>query len=418
MWCTVIVTMVCSMVIGLGAATASATVMPTAAAASCHPYPDVDAGDQHCQNIAWLKAQGITKPADGNYHPAAPVSRGAMAAFLYRFTHDGAAQPTCTSRPFPDVRVDSSFCGYIAWAKSAHVAYGYHDGTYRSGNAVTRGAMVAYLSRIAGIGDAATSCHARIFLDVSAKTQFCSVISWAVTYGVTFGIGSGASFGPALPVTRGAMASFLHRIALLQSSTVTTTYQVTTKDTTIAQLPGKTVDDPTLAIGVTTVDQGHPGTLRTGYRQKYVDGVASGAREQIYQITVTQPTATITRVGTKDACLPSAKACVDLTHNLTWLQSNGTIIYGPVPMLSGRPGYRTPSGNFTVYWKDKDHYSSVYDNAPMPNSVFFVGGVAFHAGSLSVLSHGCIHLSYTSSEVYWDNLTYGDTVSVFGYAPY
>ena len=417
-WCAVIVAVVSAMVVGLGAGAASASTVAPAAAASCAPYPDVDASNPHCQNIAWLKTQEITKPADNLYRPESPVNRGAMAAFLFRLTHRGAAQPGCTSRPFPDVSVNSAFCGYIAWAKSAHIAYGYADGTYRPATAVTRGAMVAYLSRIANVGDSAKSCNASIFLDVSAKNQFCAVINWAVTYGVTFGIGGGAWFGPAQPVTRQSMASFLHRIAILKSSPVTTTYRVTTKDTTLAQPAGKKVYDATLAFGVTKVDEGHSGTLRTGYRQKYVDGVASGSREQIYRVTVTKPVATVTRVGTKDACLPTAKACVDLTHNLTWLQSGGKVIYGPVPMLSGRPGFRTPSGNFTVYWKDKNHYSTIYDNAPMPNSVFFVGGVAFHAGSLSVLSHGCIHLSYTASEVYWDNLSYGDTVSVFGYAPY
>lgn len=117
-------------------------------------------------------------------------------------------------------------------------------------------------------------------------------------------------------------------------------------------------------------------------------------------------------------CPAIARACVDLSNSTTWLQSDGKIIYGPVPMSSGRPGYRTPSGTFQVYWKDKDHYSSLFDDAPMPNSVFFVGGVAFHEGDTSVESHGCIHLSWDASQTYWDDLQDGDTVYVFGYAPY
>jgi hypothetical protein len=117
-------------------------------------------------------------------------------------------------------------------------------------------------------------------------------------------------------------------------------------------------------------------------------------------------------------CSPSARACVDLTHNLAWIQQSGKIIYGPVPMLSGRPGYRTPSGMFSVYWKDIDHKSSIFDDAPMPYSIFFNGGVAFHEGSLYVLSHGCIHLSHSAATYYWNALDYGDTVHVFGYGPY
>lgn len=44
----------------------------------------------------------------------------------------------------------------------------------------------------------------------------------------------------------------------------------------------------------------------------------------------------------------------------------------------GRDGYETRTGPFTVYWRDLDHYSDVYDNAPMPYSQFFSDGQAFH----------------------------------------
>jgi hypothetical protein len=152
------------------------------------------------------------------------------------------------------------------------------------------------------------------------------------------------------------------------------------------------------------------------------DATRDGASAPI-TVTVTDPDQTGSggsggSSGGSNPCPAVAKACVDLTNSTTWLQSGGTITYGPVPMVSGRPGYRTPAGTFQVYWKDKDHHSSLYDNAPMPNSVFFVGGVAFHEGSLSVLSHGCVHLSWDASQTYWDNLHDGDTVYVFGYAPY
>lgn len=119
-----------------------------------------------------------------------------------------------------------------------------------------------------------------------------------------------------------------------------------------------------------------------------------------------------------NGCNGSARACVDLTNNLAWLQENGRIIYGPVPMLSGRPGYRTTAGFFSVYWKDIDHESSIFDSAPMPYAIFFNGGEAFHEGSLSVRSHGCIHLSDAAARYFWDALDYGDSVDVFGYAPY
>lgn len=65
---------------------------------------------------------------------------------------------------------------------------------------------------------------------------------------------------------------------------------------------------------------------------------------------------------------------------------------------TARSGYKTPTGDFKPYLLKKMHYSKKYDNAPMPNSIFFHGGYAIHA-TYDVknlgrpASHGCIRLS-------------------------
>ena len=117
-------------------------------------------------------------------------------------------------------------------------------------------------------------------------------------------------------------------------------------------------------------------------------------------------------------CPATAAACIDLTNNLTWIQSNGQVTYGPVKMIAGKAGGRTPTGTFHVYLKEKMHYSKAFNNAPMPFSVFFVGGVAFHEGSLSVPSAGCIHLAHSSAVQFYEMLGNGDTVFVYGAAQY
>jgi hypothetical protein len=187
----------------------------SAAAAKCRPYPDVNGLNSACANITWLKGKAITKPADGYYHPRSSVTRGAMAAFLFRLANPGKSQPVCTRRPFPDVPVSSTFCGYIAWVAGHHIAFGYSDGTYRPANAVTRGAMAAYLFRIAGPGHGAKACTSMPFDDVRISDTFCGVITWAKRAGVTYGVGDGSDYGTTQLVTRQAMASFLHRIASL-----------------------------------------------------------------------------------------------------------------------------------------------------------------------------------------------------------
>jgi len=111
-------------------------------------------------------------------------------------------------------------------------------------------------------------------------------------------------------------------------------------------------------------------------------------------------------------CAGTADACIDLSANRTWLLSDGEVTFGPAPITHGRPGWETPPGTFNVGWKDIDHLSSEFDNAPMPYSVFFNGGIAFHEGSLTDLSHGCIHLSNSAARTYYEALQVGDVVQV------
>ena len=111
-------------------------------------------------------------------------------------------------------------------------------------------------------------------------------------------------------------------------------------------------------------------------------------------------------------CSSNARACLKLSTNQSWLIRDGVVEYGPVPITHGRPGWRTPPGTFHVTFKNKNHRSSIFDNAPMPYSVFFNGGIAFHQGSLRVQSHGCIHLSTAAAKMYFASLNRGDVVQV------
>jgi hypothetical protein len=69
------------------------------------------------------------------------------------------------------------------------------------------------------------------------------------------------------------------------------------------------------------------------------------------------------------------------------------------PVSTGRAGYSTPSGSFTPFRMEEEHYSKEWDDAPMPHSIFFTAkGHAIH-GSLetkrlgSPASHGCVRLA-------------------------
>lgn len=110
-------------------------------------------------------------------------------------------------------------------------------------------------------------------------------------------------------------------------------------------------------------------------------------------------------------------ACVDLTRQLTWVQKGKKVLWGPVPMRSGRAGYRTRTGWFKIYWKHKNHWSTLY-NTPMPYSQFFSGGEAFHAIYGSVYdpngSYGCVNLRLADARSLWNVTKTGDHVYVWG----
>lgn len=110
-------------------------------------------------------------------------------------------------------------------------------------------------------------------------------------------------------------------------------------------------------------------------------------------------------------CSAAARACVDLSAREAWLVRDGKVVYGPVSIMPGRVGWRTPQGTFHVLFKDANYFSHEFQ-APMPDSVFFASGIAFHVGSLSVHSHGCVHLSSTSASKFFHTLQVGDEVQV------
>ena len=118
-------------------------------------------------------------------------------------------------------------------------------------------------------------------------------------------------------------------------------------------------------------------------------------------------------------CSVTAKACVDLDSQRSWLIKDGKIMTGPVPIASGGNGQETPIGHsLRVYRKDAEHKSeeSRLPNgqpAPMPWSTFFAdGGIAFHSGNPERSSAGCVHLSDGDAKAWFDYLQMGDQVQV------
>ncbi len=66
-------------------------------------------------------------------------------------------------------------------------------------------------------------------------------------------------------------------------------------------------------------------------------------------------------------------------QQVTFYDADGWILRAPVS--TGTTGRETPAGVFAVVEKDKDHHSSLYDDAWMPNMLRITwNGVALHGG--------------------------------------
>lgn len=125
--------------------------------------------------------------------------------------------------------------------------------------------------------------------------------------------------------------------------------------------------------------------------------------------TLAEENAALKREGVP--CDATAVACVSLSKQEAWLLRDGKVVYGPVKVATGRASLPTPAGNFKVYYKVVDGWSTTY-NAPMPYSVFFYKGDAFHEDPVTVRSHGCVHLSLKNAEYFYKFLHIGDKVEV------
>jgi len=99
---------------------------------------------------------------------------------------------------------------------------------------------------------------------------------------------------------------------------------------------------------------------------------------------------------TIDKSAQQMSVAVDGVRRYTW------------PVSTGRSGYDTPSGTFTPFRMEEDHYSKEWDDAPMPHSIFFTKiGHAIH-GSYetkrlgSPASHGCVRLAPPNAAILFD----------------
>ncbi|HUC51963.1 MAG TPA: L,D-transpeptidase [Xanthobacteraceae bacterium] len=101
------------------------------------------------------------------------------------------------------------------------------------------------------------------------------------------------------------------------------------------------------------------------------------------------------------------------SQQVTFYDADGWILRAPVS--TGTTGRETPAGVFAVVEKNKDHHSSLYDDAWMPNMLRITwNGIALHGGPLPgyAASHGCVRMPYDFAAKVFDKTPMGMRVII------
>ena len=127
----------------------------------------------------------------------------------------------------------------------------------------------------------------------------------------------------------------------------------------------------------------------------------------------TRPAPTLEAVAPREAGEPIMAIVSIKSQRVTFYDSEGWIYRAPVS--TGTTGRETPAGVFALLEKDKDHHSSMYDDAWMPNMQRITwNGIALHGGPLPgyAASHGCVRMPYDFAEKLFDKTRIGMRVII------
>jgi hypothetical protein len=123
--------------------------------------------------------------------------------------------------------------------------------------------------------------------------------------------------------------------------------------------------------------------------------------------------ATLEAVASRPAGEPIMAIVSIKSQKVTFYDAEGWILRAPVS--TGTTGRETPAGVFALIEKDKDHHSSMYDDAWMPNMERITwNGIALHGGPLPgyAASHGCVRMPYDFAEKLFDKTHIGMRVII------
>lgn len=153
---------------------------------------------------------------------------------------------------------------------------------------------------------------------------------------------------------------------------------------------------------------GHPGIVALAAMVALTAAAPATAAKQPRQVTEA--------VAPRVAGEPIMAIVSIKSQQVTFYDADGWILRAPVS--TGTTGRETPAGVFAIIEKDKDHRSTMYDDAWMPNMLRITwNGIALHGGPLPgyAASHGCVRMPFGFAENLFDKTNIGMRVIISPY---
>jgi len=185
-------------------------------------FADVPTSQPFYSPIMWMYDRGISTgnanpPFAPLFKPSDPVTRQAMALFLYRLSGETFAPPTQPT--FADVTVVNSplFYTAIEWMSFKRISTGtaQPEGKplYKPAEPVSREVMGIFLARFASV-DVSVPPTELSFADVPVNSQYAAALAWMKAAGISTGTAQPTGlplYKPQDPVSRQALSAFLFR---------------------------------------------------------------------------------------------------------------------------------------------------------------------------------------------------------------
>ena len=177
-----------------------------AAITGTNPFSDVPGSAYYNAAVRWAVRNGIASGTDAkHFSPDAACTRAQAVTFLWRAA--GSPAPTLAENPFTDVKPSDYCYDAVLWAVENGIAKGTSASTFSPDAACTRGQIVTFLYRAAGLPAGYANSG---YTDVP-ETSYCAApVAWAVALRITSGTGA-LTFSPDDLCTRAQIVTFLYR---------------------------------------------------------------------------------------------------------------------------------------------------------------------------------------------------------------